>query len=243
MRFTTKPQFTAVTVGAAVVLLVAALYAFVLEADALPVFGTTIPNGETVPCPSSSGMPMNNSDQRTLHGVVTHTQGCSSEGFCLGLGHLDCGGGMAEDKIILDDGGAIGAIRLNPFGDDYRANGYAWTKALCELDSDGDGFTNGEELGDPCCVWSSKQDEGAAAAAAMLDSLTGFSPSHPGVSDSVLPTGFAYDKASLCSGGDGVTSGGRKNNSVLARNSANANAYWYWYATLSFVAFGGILWN
>ena len=24
---------------------------------------------------------------------------------------------------------------------------------LCELDSDSDGFTNGEELGDPCCTW------------------------------------------------------------------------------------------
>jgi hypothetical protein len=24
---------------------------------------------------------------------------------------------------------------------------------LCEADSDGDGKTNGEELGDPCCVW------------------------------------------------------------------------------------------
>ncbi|KAF6776626.1 hypothetical protein AHF37_03881 [Paragonimus kellicotti] len=27
-----------------------------------------------------------------------------------------------------------------------------WDK-LCPLDSDGDGFTNGEELGDPQCVW------------------------------------------------------------------------------------------
>ena len=26
-------------------------------------------------------------------------------------------------------------------------------KTLCLLDSDGDGFTNGEELGDPDCVW------------------------------------------------------------------------------------------
>jgi hypothetical protein len=24
---------------------------------------------------------------------------------------------------------------------------------LCNADSDGDGKTNGEELGDPCCVW------------------------------------------------------------------------------------------
>ena len=28
-----------------------------------------------------------------------------------------------------------------------------WTKALCQADSDGDGRTNGEELGDPNCNW------------------------------------------------------------------------------------------
>ena len=27
-----------------------------------------------------------------------------------------------------------------------------WTKELCEEDSDGDGLTNGQELGDPDCV-------------------------------------------------------------------------------------------
>jgi hypothetical protein len=33
-----------------------------------------------------------------------------------------------------------------------------WTAALCQKDSDGDGQTNGQELGDPCCTWV----EGAA---------------------------------------------------------------------------------
>lgn len=28
-----------------------------------------------------------------------------------------------------------------------------WTKTLCEKDSDGDGLSNGVELGDPCCIW------------------------------------------------------------------------------------------
>ena len=28
-----------------------------------------------------------------------------------------------------------------------------WTTALCRSDSDGDGKTNGEELGDPFCIW------------------------------------------------------------------------------------------
>jgi hypothetical protein len=42
---------------------------------------------------------------------------------------------------------------LSPFGKDFIDNGEKWTKALCEKDSDGDGATNGEELGDPCCTW------------------------------------------------------------------------------------------
>ena len=28
-----------------------------------------------------------------------------------------------------------------------------WTAELCRKDSDGDGKTNGEELGDPDCTW------------------------------------------------------------------------------------------
>ena len=29
-----------------------------------------------------------------------------------------------------------------------------WDECLCRADSDGDGKTNGEELGDPDCVWT-----------------------------------------------------------------------------------------
>jgi hypothetical protein len=38
---------------------------------------------------------------------------------------------------------------LNPFGSAFSANGHLWNAALATLDSDGDGFTNGQELGDP----------------------------------------------------------------------------------------------
>lgn len=41
----------------------------------------------------------------------------------------------------------------NPFGIDFRAAGLRWTASLCQKDSDGDGLSNGEELGDPSCVW------------------------------------------------------------------------------------------
>ncbi|XP_046576525.1 tyramine beta-hydroxylase-like [Haliotis rubra] len=40
----------------------------------------------------------------------------------------------------------------NPFGLDFQQV-KQWTKELCQKDSDGDGMTNGQELGDPDCVW------------------------------------------------------------------------------------------
>jgi len=58
-------------------------------------------------------------------------------GVWAGVGHAKAGGGGER----------------NPFGVDFAAEGHEWTKALCEKDSDGDGRSNGEELGDPECVW------------------------------------------------------------------------------------------
>lgn len=46
---------------------------------------------------------------------------------------------------------------FNPFGDDFDDQGRRWTVELCRMDSDGDGATNGEELGDPDCVWKPGQ--------------------------------------------------------------------------------------
>lgn len=143
---------------------VAGALCFINVAEALPSFGSKIPNGQKVPCPPNAG-------------------GCS-RGICYGLGHPNCGGFQSGDRVG-------GNLFLSPFGDDLKANGYAWTKELCELDSDGDGYTNGEELGDPCCVWS-------LGLAAMLDSVDGFLPSHPGMSEHIPPVGFTYDKSSLC---------------------------------------------
>ncbi|RUS72249.1 hypothetical protein EGW08_019990 [Elysia chlorotica] len=42
---------------------------------------------------------------------------------------------------------------LNAFGYDFAIAGRKWTQALCLQDSDGDGVSNGQELGDPECVW------------------------------------------------------------------------------------------
>ncbi|GMF17811.1 unnamed protein product [Phytophthora lilii] len=53
------------------------------------------------------------------------------------LGHINPAGGGAN----------------NDFGLDFASAGKSWTKEFCEKDSDGDGQTNGQELGDPCCEW------------------------------------------------------------------------------------------
>jgi len=75
---------------------------------------------------------------------------------CFGLGHRTCKGGT---------------LPLNAFGEAFKAAGSKWTAEFCAADSDGDGVTNGEELGDPCCTWSAYD----TLSAAML-----IIPTHPG---------------------------------------------------------------
>merc|ERR1712185_738045 len=41
---------------------------------------------------------------------------------------------------------------LTPFGKLFQKRP-GWTLELCSADSDGDGQSNGQELGDPCCEW------------------------------------------------------------------------------------------
>ena len=73
------------------------------------------------------------------------------------------------------DGTSYGNANLNGFGSDLNAAGLTWTRSLCTRDSDGDGQSNGFELGDPCCVWSS----GNAAFSTQLGD-----PGHSSVSSS-----------------------------------------------------------
>jgi MYXO-CTERM domain-containing protein len=42
---------------------------------------------------------------------------------------------------------------LNPFGAAFVANGGEWNEVFAAQDIDGDGFSNGEELGDPAGAW------------------------------------------------------------------------------------------
>jgi uncharacterized protein (TIGR03382 family) len=70
--------------------------------------------------------------------------------------HVNSGGGEGWNelgKAFLEQGDA------NPDANPTDQNlGYTgepdWNADICNEDSDGDGFSNGEELGDPNCIWS-----------------------------------------------------------------------------------------
>ena len=67
--------------------------------------------------------------------------------------------------------------QLNAFGMYMKVEGMHWTQQTCHGDADGDGYTNGEELGDPDCVWAS----------GMIPART-TDISHPGYADSTPKT-------------------------------------------------------
>ena len=69
-----------------------------------------------------------------------------------GLGHISTGGGGAR----------------NAFGLAFASAGRSWTADLCAADTDSDGKTNGEELGDPCCA---KAVTGGTSITAVYDNL------------------------------------------------------------------------
>ncbi|EGZ21610.1 hypothetical protein PHYSODRAFT_329540 [Phytophthora sojae] len=66
---------------------------------------------------------------------------------------LPNGGNVPDAPAIGHPDGTGKSAATNAFGDTFAAAGYKWTKELCEADTDGDGQTNGQELGDPCCEW------------------------------------------------------------------------------------------
>lgn len=65
---------------------------------------------------------------------------------------------LPNADLVVDDFGkptpAIGHVNMytgggttNQFGKDFKNHQKTWTVALCQLDSDGDGLSNGLELG------------------------------------------------------------------------------------------------
>ena len=92
-------------------------------------------------------------------------------------------------------GGYVEAIgHVNPDGGgENNAFGLAfitgWPEAYCGADSDGDGYGNGWELGDPCCSWR------VGDMPLVSDNI-----SHPGLASSV-PIGRTNCSAIACSNG------------------------------------------
>ncbi|EQC29656.1 hypothetical protein SDRG_12660 [Saprolegnia diclina VS20] len=109
------------------------------------------------------------------------------------IGHVNPSGGGAR----------------NAFGSDFGANGLTWNPALCQLDSDGDGATNGEELGDPCCTWK--------AGAALTSTAA---PTHPGLKNTFTTAQLASLKCALSNNSTtSPSAGGSKSDSNTAAPS------------------------
>lgn len=84
----------------------------------------------------------------------------SEQTGCYAYGHANCKSGQS-----------------NPFGAAFSKVHERWTTELCKADTDGDGYTNGEEFGDPCCCW-----KGTDKSLARTEGL-----SHPADETSVPP--------------------------------------------------------
>lgn len=156
------PVLSALIIGAASLL---------PAAHAYPSYGKKIPNGMRVEAaPEQVQFGEENGFDNYYNGMALYfNQPAKVAG---GVGHF-----LARGK---------GA--RNVFGKDFKAQGYKWTEELCKMDSDGDGFTNGEELGDPCCLWRYGSEDG--------EYMRSHQPSHPGFA-SGTPKGD-FRRASEC---------------------------------------------
>ena len=85
---------------------------FSCTVTAMPSFGLRIPNGERVPCSSSTSEEM--------------AAGCSRQGYCLGLGHHQCDGVQPDDVTLESTTEETRLVSLNPFGDDFKTANYEW---------------------------------------------------------------------------------------------------------------------
>ncbi|KAG6574639.1 atp-binding cassette superfamily [Phytophthora cinnamomi] len=67
---------------------------------------------------------------------------------------LPNGGNVEGYQAIGHTDGTGNNQATNAFGDAFQKAGNKWSLGLCQADTDGDGQTNGQELGDPCCEWT-----------------------------------------------------------------------------------------
>ncbi|KAF4676300.1 hypothetical protein FOL47_006456 [Perkinsus chesapeaki] len=75
---------------------------------------------------------------------------------CCTFGHGIATNGFHHFRTIsfIDACNSATEDNVNGFGDAFEDSGEVWRDRYCVADSDGDGFSNGDELGDPCCIYN-----------------------------------------------------------------------------------------
>ncbi|MEM1415716.1 MAG: putative metal-binding motif-containing protein [Myxococcota bacterium] len=111
---------------------------------------------------------------------------------------------------------------LNPFGIDFRGNRLFWDASLASMDSDGDGFTNGQELQDPTGGWRSGDPAPGVDACVTRPGFASFTPGD----DDPDMDGFCCFGEDLDGSGDCTATG--ENNGELdcdeTRDTVNSGA-------------------
>ncbi|RMX63478.1 hypothetical protein KXD40_008218 [Peronospora effusa] len=124
-------------------------------------------------------------------------------------------GNQVAGVAALGHVNTVGGGATNAFGESFKAAGYEWTRELCEADSDRDGASNGEELGDPCCTWTAGAGFGSAS-----PSTTQSSPTHPGVPNSFTESQLA---SMTCNGGEATVNAIVSSDTAASTSSASAS--------------------
>ncbi len=76
-----------------------------------------------------------------------------SSGYPQYNGNVPNGNTVPPSAIELGHPGGA-TKRYTSFANAYVSNSRKWSRGLCMTDSDGDGQSNGLEMGDPCCLWT-----------------------------------------------------------------------------------------
>jgi hypothetical protein len=121
-------------------------------------------------------------------------------------------GGDIPDNDNIGHLNAAGTAGVSVFGKAFKAAGNSWNTALCQADTDGDGFTNGQEMGDPCCTWTP-----TSTASLVTEGLSDPNDASKKPSNAALIAGCS------ASGKSATTSGSKETiNDVLAPVSATS---------------------
>ena len=118
-------------------------------------FDSTSCAWQTVLCAAAVPPPLPMAPVRSARPTAPLLLLCLGASLCEGhsqyRSNIPNGGLVDQQRYGHSSGSGSG---LNSFGNDLNGAGISWTLGLCTRDSDGDGQTNGLELGDPCFTWS-----------------------------------------------------------------------------------------